>query len=73
MTAHVIDGTGEKLGEKLFFCLCEALYQPLFVITDGLMHHFGAFVALGKNVDAFAPPVVGIGPKLDKALLLHSG
>ena len=71
--AHVGDGPLQKIGKKFFFIRCKIPDQLLLNVCNGLVHGLMALMALWLDVDPFAAPIVGIGPELDKPLLLQPG
>ena len=51
---------------------CEAFDQQLFVAADGMVHHFGAFIPFGQNVDPLAAPVLFIRPEFNEPFFLQT-
>jgi len=71
--AQIGNGAVQQGGKLLLFFRGEALHDSVFRCADDLVHGVVTFLPFGKDVDPFAPAVVGIGTELDEALLLQTG
>ena len=73
IAAHVLDCAVQEPGELLLFVFGEVLHQLFLIGENDAVHGFLALPALGKDIDALAPPVAGVRAEFDEFLLFQTG